>query len=160
MNTLTKTLTISFLLFCFGSPAQSVSHVYKINGLLNRIKHPDTTYVVNFWATWCKPCIQELPSFDSLYTISKNQPVKILLVTLDFKEDMEKKTNPFLVKKQVQSECILLDEVNGNDFINQIDPKWSGAIPATLIKRGDKRTFLEKKTHLKELQEQLITIKN
>jgi thiol-disulfide isomerase/thioredoxin len=64
--------------------------VYKINDLLNRIKNNDTTYIVNFWATWCKPCVQELPAFDSLLTITKNSRTKIILVSLDFKEDIEK----------------------------------------------------------------------
>ncbi len=81
-------LLISFLFLSFFGKAQSVSSVYKIDELVNRIKNSDTTYVINFWATWCKPCVAELPAFDSLSKVSN---VKILLVSLDFKEDLERK---------------------------------------------------------------------
>jgi thiol-disulfide isomerase/thioredoxin len=145
-------LSILSLLLAGVSAAQSVSGVYKIGDLLRRISRPDTAYVVNFWATWCKPCIQELPAFDSLYTGTRNQPVKIILVSLDFKEDLDKKVNPFLKKNNIRVECVLLDEVNGNDFINKISPQWSGAIPGTLFSCNGKKIFIEKKATLQELE--------
>jgi thiol-disulfide isomerase/thioredoxin len=148
-------LTILSGLLAGLSAAQSVSGVYKISDLLQRISTPDTAYVVNFWATWCKPCIQELPAFDSLYTSTRNRPVKIILVSLDFKEDLDKKVNPFLKKNKIRVECVLLDELNGNDFINKISPQWSGAIPGTLFSRNGKKIFAEKKMTLKELEEKL-----
>lgn len=146
---------ISALFLCRLLSAQTVSHVYKTADLLQRINKPDTSYVVNFWATWCKPCIQELPAFDSLQVRSKGSRVKVLLVSLDFKEDLEKKVNPFLAGRHIQAECVLLDEVNGNDFINKISPGWSGSIPATLFKKGRSEELLEKKLHLSELSEHL-----
>ena len=145
--TIKNALLISFLFLSFVVRTQTVSHVYKINELVNRINNKDTTYVINFWATWCKPCVAELPSFDSLSKISN---VKILLVSLDFKEDIEKKVNPFLAKNKITMECVVLDEINGNDFIDKIDKSWSGAIPATLFKRNCNRYFVEKKIHLHE----------
>ncbi|MBA2612385.1 MAG: TlpA family protein disulfide reductase [Bacteroidetes bacterium] len=150
-----KILLISFLFYTAFVKSQTVSKVYKIDELLNRIKNPDTTYVINFWATWCKPCVAELPSFDSLSKISN---VKILLVSLDFKEDLEKKVNFFLQKNKIKIECVLLDEINGNDFINKIDKSWTGAIPATLIKNKEHRVFIEKKIHLAELQKKLADV--
>jgi thiol-disulfide isomerase/thioredoxin len=107
---------------------------------------------VNFWATWCKPCIQELPAFDSLSTMVKNKKVKILLVSLDFSEDLNSKVNPFLIKNKIRTECVLLDEVNGNDFINKISPSWSGAIPATYLKQGNRKRLVEKKLTRKDLE--------
>ncbi len=148
-------LLISFLFLSFFGKAQSVSSVYKIDELVNRIKNSDTTYVINFWATWCKPCVAELPAFDSLSKVSN---VKILLVSLDFKEDLEKKVNPFLKSHNIKMECVLLDEINGNDFIDKIDKAWTGAIPATLIKNKDHRVFIEKKMHLSELQKHLADV--
>lgn len=148
-------LLISFLLLSFLGKAQSVSKVYKINELVNRINSTDTTYIINFWATWCKPCVAELPSFDSLSRISK---VKILLVSLDFKDDLEKKVNTFLKSHSIKMECVLLDEINGNDFIDKIDKTWTGAIPATLIKNKDHKIFIEKKMHLSELQKHLMAV--
>lgn len=148
-------LSIFSLLLAGTLHAQRVSHVYKTDALLQRISHPDTAYVVNFWATWCKPCVQELPAFDSLYAATKGKAIKIMLVSLDFKEELDKKVNPFLKKNNIGIECVLLDEINGNDFINKISPQWSGAIPATLFKKGAASEFAEKKMQLKALQEQL-----
>lgn len=150
---LTKILTISFLLSFSCVNSQTVSHVYKIDGLIKRISQPDTIYVVNFWATWCKPCVRELPVFDSLYANTKSTNIKVLLVCLDFVEEMEKKVKPFLIKNNVRSECVILDEVNGNNFINKILDKWTGAIPATYFKHGEKSEFLERKVDLKDLEE-------
>ncbi len=156
--TLKNAITISFLICTILGKSQAVSHVYKINDLLARINNPDTTYIINFWATWCKPCVKELPSFDSLNSNSKKNNLKILLVSLDFKEDIEKKLNPFLLKNKIKHECVVLDEINGNDFINKIDEKWTGAIPATLIKLNKKRVFVEKSISLKSLNTSLSEI--
>ena len=154
---ITKIAVVSCLL-AGALQAQTVSRVYKIDGLLQRISRTDTAYVVNFWATWCKPCIQELPAFDSLYAATANRPVKVLLVCLDFKEELEKKVNPFLRKSNIRIECVLLDEINGNDFINKISPQWTGAIPASLFKYKSAVHFAEKKMHLEELQAQLNAV--
>jgi len=151
-----KICILSCLLFVVFGKAQTVTQIYKIDGLLKRISNPDTTYVVNFWATWCKPCIQELPAFDSLFAQTKQSTIKIILVSLDFKEELEKKVNPFLKRNQIKSECVLLDEVNGNNFINQISEKWTGAIPATLFKRGKNTEVLEQKLLLSMLGSQLL----
>lgn len=137
------------LLLFFGSTinAQKIS-VYKIDDLLKRINNnSDTTYVVNFWATWCKPCVAELPEFEKLHLDYNSKKVKVILVSMDFKEALDQKLKPFIKKNKYTCEAILLDEVNGNDFINKISEKWSGAIPATLITRNNKLVyeFIEKK---------------
>lgn len=125
--------------------------VYKIDDLLKRIhNNSDTIYVLNFWATWCKPCVQEMPEFESFYRQNKPALVKIILVSMDFKEDLDKKLVPFLEKNKYSSEVILLDEINGEHFINKINTKWSGAIPATYFtwKNRKKEAFFEKKVTL------------
>lgn len=122
--------------------------ILKIEALEKRIKNnSDTTYIVNFWATWCVPCIKELPDFDSINTTYKNSKVKVLLVSMDFKEDLKSRLIPFIASKKVKSEVILLDEVNGNYFIPKISEQWSGALPATLIINNQKQInhFFEKK---------------
>lgn len=121
------------MLFAFTNAYSQTPAVYKINDLLKRIhNNSDTTYVVNFWATWCKPCVAELPEFEKLHTRNHHK-VKVILVSMDFKEELDKKLKTFLDKNKYTCEVVLLDEVNGNDFINQISEQWSGAIPATLI---------------------------
>jgi len=150
MNTKTKNslgFLIAFTLFFFTTYSQKVS-VYKIDNLLKRIHNTsDTTYIVNFWATWCKPCVAELPDFNRIDSVYKTQKIKVLLVSLDFKEDIKLKLKPFITKHKFKAEIIILDEVNGNSFINKISESWSGAIPATLITKNNNQIseFYEKK---------------
>jgi thiol-disulfide isomerase/thioredoxin len=154
-----SSLWISFLLITGYLPAQNFTSIYKIDQLLSRTSHSDTIYVINFWATWCKPCVQELPAFDSLTISTRSTQVKVLLVSLDFSEDLDKKVKPFLIKQNVQTECILLDEIDGNNFVNKISPSWTGALPATWFKRGEQQKCVERKMILQELKAQVQEFK-
>ncbi len=103
----------------------------------------DTTYVLNFWATWCAPCVKELPFFDRLTSEMSTMPVRVLLVSLDFKNQLESKLVPFLADRNVLSEVIYLDAPNPNGWIDLVDPAWSGSLPATLIYQGTHRKLYE-----------------
>ena len=117
--------------------------------------------VVNFWATWCAPCVRELPYFEQLRQDFSKDELRIVLVSLDFKRQLEKNLVPFLEKNEINSEvCVLLD-TKESIWIDKIDPKWSGAIPATLIISGDKRKFIEGEIHdYKELTSIIESFKN
>jgi len=157
--TIKISIIISFILVSIFAKSQTVSGIYKIDNLLNRLKNKDTTYIVNFWATWCKPCVQELPAFDSLFVLTKKTNTKIILVSLDFIEDIETKVKPFLAKNNIKCQVLILDEINGNDYINKISQKWSGAIPATLFKNEQNINFVESKINFNELQKYVEDIK-
>lgn len=118
-------------------------------------KTADTTYVVNFWATWCKPCVKELPAFEKLNREYRNEKVKVLLVSLDFIKHYDSKLIPFIKKYNLQSEVILLNDPRSNRWIDKVSPEWSGAIPATVIYRGDKRGFYEQSFTYEELENEL-----
>lgn len=112
----------------------------------------NTTYVVNFWATWCAPCVKELPHFEQLN--SENKKVKVVLVSLDFKNQYEAKLLPFLKKKAIKSEVVLLTDKDYNTWLPAVDKDWSGSIPATLIIKNGKKVFVEKMfTSYEELNE-------
>ena len=115
----------------------------------------DTLYIVNFWATWCKPCVAELPEFERIHTEYLGKPVKVILVSIDFREDLNTKLVPFLKKNKYTAEVVLLDEVDGNKFINKIDSTWTGAIPATLMRQGGKKKFLEKQLKYEALKTEI-----
>lgn len=134
-----KAFSIVFLILTLSTFSQKV---YKVEDLLTRIYNSsDTVYVVNFWATWCKPCVAELPEFEKINQKYKSEKVKIILVSMDFKEDLLVKVIPFLEKNKYTSEVILLDETGG-DFINKITSKWSGALPATIITKDNQKVFV------------------
>ncbi len=100
------------------------------------------TYIINFWAMWCGPCIKELPHFQEY---QKNNPdVEIIFVSLDFPKDIESRLKPFLKKKGITSKVVLLDDPDSNTWINKIDPNWSGAIPFTIIFNNKERSFHER----------------
>ena len=92
--------------------------------------------VINFWATWCKPCIKEIPYFEAVNAEFPDQ-VEVILVSLDFANELDSKLNPYVKRKGMKSRILLLDDVDYNSWINLVDKSWSGAIPATLILSSD-----------------------
>ena len=118
-------------------------------------KENDTTYVVNFWATWCKPCIKELPAFEQLNADYSEEKVKVLLVSLDFPNKIEKQVIPFIENNNIQSQVVLLDDDDSNTWIPLVSEEWSGAIPATIIYNKTFRKFYERSFTYTELVEEL-----
>jgi thiol-disulfide isomerase/thioredoxin len=116
----------------------------------------DTTYVINFWATWCAPCVKELPYFEQLRERNEMKPFKMILVSLDFKSKLEG-VKSLIAKKGIQSEVVLLADGRASEWIDLVDSTWSGAIPATLVIKNNKRYFYEKSYEsYKELEEDIL----
>lgn len=109
-------------------------------------KNNDTTYVINFWATWCGPCVKELPYFEALHE-ENIEDLKVVLVSLDFEKQLESRFLPYLNKNNIQSEVILFTAGKANQWIDLVDPEWSGAIPITIFRKGDKKLFYEQEFH-------------
>mgnify|MGYP001187713398 FL=1 len=128
----------------FFAYAQNSVPVFDFTKYENRILHKnDTLYIVNFWATWCKPCIEELPIFEKVAQTYTQQPVKIILVSQDAKTRAVQ-VNDFLQKNKYTSESFILSAGNPNVWIDKIDSNWSGTIPMTLFyKNGNKIYFHE-----------------
>ena len=115
-----------------------------LESLLN--SNTDTTYIVNFWATWCGPCVEELPYFEQLSRNFASQKVRVVLVSMDFVKDKERRVVPFVERMKLKNTVWLLNEPDANSWIDRVDPSWSGALPATLILNATqkKRAFYEK----------------
>lgn len=121
-------------------------------------KNDDKLYVVNFWATWCRPCVMELPEFMEVNDAYRNNPhFKMILVSLDLAKEAETGVRTFLEKRKMDVDVYLLDDNKRmNEWIPAIDKNWSGAIPATVFYRNGKKVeFIENKMQKSEL-EQLI----
>ena len=121
-------------------------------------KQNDTTYVINFWATWCKPCVKELPYFENVNANPSEEKIKVILVSIDFPEKLESHVMPFVKKNNIQSEVILLADDDANTWIPKVDSTWSGAIPATVIYKADKRVFVEGSMTQVELDSKINSI--
>lgn len=133
-------LFLGFSITCFGQ------NIVVIN--LNQLKtltktENDTVLVVNFWATWCAPCVKELPYFEALKSTSFAKPIKVLLISLDAPRDLKNRLIPFVKNKNLKWPVFLFSEPNPNYWINQINSDWSGAIPATQLFSNTKSSFFE-----------------
>lgn len=121
-------------------------------------KKDETTYVINFWATWCLPCVKELPHFETLNKNYNDKGVKVILVSLDMPKKIETNLIPFIIKKKLQSEVIHLDDPDANTWIEKVAKEWSGSIPATLIYNKESQKFYERSFTYEELENELKTI--
>lgn len=161
-----RAVFISIILgLCNYISAQSQSEVMIYNKYeklekLYTDKNNDTTYVVNFWATWCGPCVKELPYFEQLTEAYKDHKVKVILVSLDFPKKMDRKLLPFLKKRQLKSDVVLLDDPKTNKWIDMVDPSWSGAIPVTLFVKNGHEFFWGDVYHdYESLEKHLLSLK-
>lgn len=148
-----KLLFYVFLILCFPCSAYSQQvNLLSIDQLNNRTANgKDTVYIINFWATWCAPCVKELVHFETLGEKYKADKLKILLVNVDFKSKLKKAVIPFVKRKNLKSDVFLLDETDPDIYINRIDKTWTGSIPATLFMKNGKRVFSEKEYNYTEL---------
>lgn len=135
-----NTLSLSRLLIVFGllwmshfAIAQDIPFIKAAQIEQWKNANTDTVYVINFWATWCGPCVAELPEFEKLQQQYAGQKVKVILVSTDFKKQVETRVKPFVLEKNLHSQVVFMDESNPNNWINLVHPDWSGLIPATLI---------------------------
>ncbi|WP_431164516.1 TlpA family protein disulfide reductase [Tenacibaculum halocynthiae] len=123
-------------------------------------KNDEKVYVINFWATWCVPCVKELPAFEKLYDNYKDKNVEVVLVSLDFSKQIESNLIPFIKEKKLKSKIVHFEDKNEQFWIKDIAENWTGSIPATLIYNGKKRKFYEKSFDYEELQSELQTFLN
>jgi thiol-disulfide isomerase/thioredoxin len=151
-------MRVFYLFFLFftitlRSNAQKIDK-WKITDVANLIEKSDSILVINFWATFCVPCIEEIPDLIKYTNLHKKDKVKLYLVSLDLPEYYPNKIKKFIAKKKFITNIAWLNETNADYFCPIISEQWSGAIPATLIVNTKKgyRQFYEKKLSALEIK--------
>lgn len=148
-------LRICFLLLIAASTYGQKAQIVKLDELQALInKKSDNVHVINFWATWCGPCIKEMPLFEKL--TAENRPgVKVTLVSMD----LDLNPNPdkvykFIERKNIKSDVLLLDEKDPDSWISKIEKEWSGSLPATIVinQKTGQRKFVGKELHEGDLE--------
>src|SRR5258706_13012223 len=146
------------MLLVIFSFSQEIKRI-KVTELEKTIRESKTPMVISFWATYCVPCVQEIPYFQKLVKKHEKDSVKLLLVSLDLQEDYAK-IKPFAAKRKFTAPISWLNETNADYFCPRIDSSWSGAIPATLFlnnKRGY-RKFYEEQVPEEKFEKEIMAI--
>jgi len=144
-----KILLVSCIwMFAFSAFSQQVKKVQikEIEDIIKAIDHP---VIISFWATWCAPCVHEIPYLQETVKKYADHQVELVLVSLDFKESYPSAIESFVKKKDFQASFYWLNETNADDFCPKIDPKWDGSIPATL--------FVNNKTNYRKFFDRQLT---
>lgn len=102
-------------------------------------QHRGKVVLVDFWATWCEPCRAEMPLMAALENKYRSSGLVLVTVSAD-EPEQEQSAGAFLRKARVRPPAYIKRARSDEDFINSVDPKWSGALPALfLYDRGGKR---------------------
>ncbi len=158
-----KILGILFFSACIQFAHGQTIPKWKITDVEKYMGQKDAVLVINFWATFCKPCVAEIPSFISITNNYKKENVKLLLVSLDLPSYYPAKIASFSKKHNFRTSIAWLNETNADYFCPRIDPSWSGSIPSTVIintKTGYRKFFEEEMTAADFEKELKAAIKN
>jgi len=154
-----------FLLFLsavFVSFFLSAQHIEPIKAtkLVEKYTKQDGVVVVNFWSTWCKPCIEEIPHFISVYDSLRASGVQLWLVSQDTRDLY----NSGALKKYIsgkegwkKAKLFWFNETDADYYCPIINKDWSGVIPATLILNNKKgySKFIEESMTAEQLVEEI-----
>jgi len=152
--------TILFLLLSLNVAFSQEVPIVKFDRLEKLMQtKSEKIQVINFWATWCAPCVAELPLFEKL-NAAQSEKVKVTLVNLDYADQINK-VKGFVSRKKMKSDVLLLDEIDYNSWIDRVDTRWQGAIPATLIINTStgQRKFIDREVKEGELESIIAELK-
>ncbi|MBI5857119.1 MAG: redoxin domain-containing protein [Sphingobacteriales bacterium] len=149
-------LAFAFSFCTFIVSGQEIKAV-KATDVEKIIAESKTPLIINFWASWCKPCIEEIPYFQEEVKKHSKDSLQLILVSLDFKEDFPDEILSVAKKRKFIVPLFWLDETNADYFCPKVDPQWSGGLPATLFinNKTGYRKFFEEKVSKEKLKEEI-----
>lgn len=151
---------IFLLIATLTSKGQQVSAMKFDDFYKMKIENTKGIVVINFWATWCRPCVAELPYFEKINSENKSDSFNVVLVNLDFNSKYKELAVPFVEKKAIKSDVVHISDQDPNEWINKMHEKWSGAIPATFIYKSGKQVFFkEGEMDYEELKKEISLLK-
>lgn len=147
---------IGIFLFSISANSQSILK-WKMTALEEYINTSETPVIINFWATYCGPCLEEIPYFLDLTKKYEEEGVKLILVSLDFEESYPDKIRNFTNKRKFAAPIVWLDETDADYFCPVIDKSWSGVMPATLFVNNKTgfRSFFEEQMSKERVEEEI-----
>ena len=149
INVMKRILLIVFMAMTALAVSSQQVKKAKIDDIEQIIQKSDHPVIISFWATWCQPCIHEIPYFQETIKKYEEEKVEFVLVSLDFKESYPAALESFIRKRNFQANFYWLNETNADQFCPKIDPKWNGSIPATL--------FINNKTNYRKFYDRQLT---
>ena len=150
---------MSILLFAVGLDAQQVKSV-KVTELHQTIKETKGPLIVNFWATFCVPCIEEMPYFQQLVNEYREKNVSLIFVSLDLKKDYPNKVNEMAKRLKLTFPVMWLNETNADYFCPVIDSTWTGGMPSSLFvnNAAGYHKFIEEQLSREKLQTEILAM--
>ncbi|MCU0410361.1 MAG: TlpA family protein disulfide reductase [Bacteroidales bacterium] len=153
-------LLVTAILSASGMRAQEIERIGipELEKILSA--SDDRLYVVNFWATWCAPCVKELPHFEKISAEYEPEKVKFILISLDFPSQIDKQLIPFLKKNKITLPVSVMTNLDYNEWIDKVDSSWQGNIPATLLfnNAAGRRLFIPDEVEETELRKAITEL--
>lgn len=129
-----------------------------MEALAEYIKKADHPLVVSFWATWCVPCLHEIPWIQAAIEKRKDSTIEFVLVSLDYTSSFPVKIKNMIAQRNwMAHQYFWLDETDGNYLGRFLSPRWKGGIPATLFinNKNGYRNFIERQVTDRQVEVEL-----
>ena len=124
---------LAIILITLVATAHGQIPKWSIDDLTRFIQQEKKPVIINLWATFCKPCVAEIPYFLRITDSVAGDKVDILLLSLDLANDYPKKISEFAAARGFKKPIAWLNETDANVFGPKIDSTWTGAVPSSIF---------------------------